>query len=61
MDIYAPCALGATVNDQTIDSLQCDIIAGAANNQLEDELKHGNILLNKGIIYAPDFMINAGA
>jgi leucine dehydrogenase len=60
MDIYAPCALGATVNDQTIESLKCDIIAGAANNQLEDESKHGTILMNKGIIYAPDFMINAG-
>lgn len=60
MDIYAPCALGATVNDQSIDSLRCDIIAGAANNQLEDEHKHGNILMKKEIIYAPDFMINAG-
>jgi len=60
MDIYAPCALGATVNDQTIDSLKCDIIAGAANNQLENEQKHGNILMKKDIIYAPDFMINAG-
>ena len=60
MDIYAPCALGATINDETIDLLRCDIIAGAANNQLEDEVRHGNILMNKGIIYAPDFMINAG-
>jgi leucine dehydrogenase len=60
MDIYAPCALGATVNDETIDVLKCDIIAGAANNQLEDEFKHGQILMKKGIIYAPDFMINAG-
>lgn len=60
MDIYAPCALGATINDRTINLLKCDIIAGAANNQLEDEVKHGNILMNKGVIYAPDFMINAG-
>lgn len=60
MDIYAPCALGATVNDETIDLLKCDIIAGAANNQLENEIKHGNILMDKGVIYAPDFMINAG-
>lgn len=60
MDIYAPCALGATVNDQTIDRLKCQIIAGAANNQLQDEEKHGMLLLEKGIVYAPDFLINAG-
>lgn len=60
MDIYAPCALGATVNDQTIDRLKCQIIAGAANNQLQDEEKHGKLLLEKGIVYAPDFLINAG-
>lgn len=60
MDIYAPCALGATVNDDTLGRMNCDIIAGAANNQLEDEEKHGKLLLDKGIIYAPDFMINAG-
>ncbi|WP_143962388.1 Glu/Leu/Phe/Val family dehydrogenase [Litoribacter populi] len=60
MDIYAPCALGATVNDETIDRLKCQVIAGAANNQLKDEEKHGKLLLEKGIIYAPDFLINAG-
>lgn len=60
MDIYAPCALGATVNDETIDRLKCHVIAGAANNQLKDEAKHGKILMEKGIIYAPDFLINAG-
>ncbi len=60
MDIYAPCALGATVNDETLDKLQCQIIAGAANNQLANEQKHGKILLDKGILYAPDFLINAG-
>ncbi|WP_299118031.1 Glu/Leu/Phe/Val dehydrogenase [uncultured Winogradskyella sp.] len=60
MDIYAPCALGATVNDNTIDKLKADIVAGAANNQLADELKHGRILQDKGIVYAPDFLINAG-
>jgi leucine dehydrogenase len=59
-DIYAPCALGATVNDDTIPRLKCDIIAGAANNQLKDELKHGYMLLDKSIVYAPDFLINAG-
>lgn len=60
MDIYAPCALGATINDETIDRLKCRVIAGAANNQLKDEVKHGKILMEKGIIYAPDFLINAG-
>ena len=60
MDIYAPCALGATVNDKTLSELKCSIIAGAANNQLEDEHIHGNLLMEKEIIYAPDFLINAG-
>lgn len=60
MDIYAPCALGATLNDNTIPRLKCQIIAGAANNQLADEEKHGYMLMDKGIIYAPDFVINAG-
>lgn len=60
MDIYAPCALGATVNDTTINQIKAKIIAGAANNQLADENKHGLILREKGIVYAPDFLINAG-
>lgn len=60
MDIYAPCALGATINDDTLSRLRCSIIAGAANNQLQDEQKHGLELMNKGIIYAPDYTINAG-
>lgn len=60
MDIYAPCALGATINDETIDRLKCSVIAGAANNQLETESKHGQILLDKGIVWAPDFLVNAG-
>jgi leucine dehydrogenase len=60
MDIYSPCALGATINDQTIDRLKCAVIAGGANNQLKDEAKHGQILVEKGIVYAPDFLINAG-
>ncbi len=59
-DIYAPCALGATINDDTIDLLRCSIIAGAANNQLADEKVHGQLLVEKGILYAPDFVINAG-
>ncbi|MDT0644706.1 Glu/Leu/Phe/Val dehydrogenase [Zunongwangia sp. F363] len=60
VDIYAPCALGATINDDTIERLQAKIIAGAANNQLADEVSHGKILQEKGIVYAPDFLINAG-
>ncbi len=59
-EIYAPCALGATVNDDTLSRLKCDIIAGCANNQLADEQKHGNACIEKGIIYVPDFLINAG-
>lgn len=59
-DIYAPCALGATVNDETIGRLKCSIIAGAANNQLEDEVRHGYMLMDRGVTYAPDFLINAG-
>ncbi|ARV10812.1 leucine dehydrogenase [Winogradskyella sp. PC-19] len=60
MDIYAPCALGATINDDTIYKIKADIIAGAANNQLADEIKHGKMLQERGIVYAPDFLINAG-
>ena len=60
IDIYSPCALGATINDTTVEQFKCDIIAGAANNQLHREVKHANILREKGILYAPDFLINAG-
>jgi leucine dehydrogenase len=60
MDIYAPCALGATVNPETINRLKCSIIAGAANNQLKNENVQGVELMEKGIIYAPDYAINAG-
>ncbi len=60
VDIYAPCALGATINDNTIDRIKAKVIAGAANNQLQDEIKHGRLLKEKGIAYAPDFLINAG-
>jgi leucine dehydrogenase len=58
-DIYAPCALGASVNDESIPQLKCKIIAGAANNQLKED-RHGQIVKDKGIIYAPDYLINAG-
>ena len=60
MDIYSPCALGATLNDNTVYKLKCEIVAGAANNQLDDEIKHAEILKDLGILYAPDFLINAG-
>jgi len=60
VDIYAPCALGATINDATIHKIQAKVIAGAANNQLANEVIHGTILKDKGILYAPDFLINAG-
>tara|TARA_B100001287_G_scaffold110247_1_gene92984 strand:- start:8433 stop:9512 length:1080 start_codon:yes stop_codon:yes gene_type:complete len=60
MDIYAPCALGATINDITLEKLKCSIVAGAANNQLENEEKHGNEMMKREIVYAPDYLINAG-
>ncbi|MFN8943199.1 MAG: leucine dehydrogenase, partial [Pseudobdellovibrionaceae bacterium] len=55
----APCALGAIVNDQTISKLKCKAIAGGANNQLA-ESKHGDHLRELGILYAPDYVVNAG-
>lgn len=58
-DIFAPCALGAVINDDTIPQLKCDIVAGAANNVLEEK-RHGDMLEEKGILYAPDYVINAG-
>ncbi|MDZ7870415.1 MAG: amino acid dehydrogenase [Rheinheimera sp.] len=58
-DVYAPCALGATINDDTLPQFKCAIIAGCANNQLK-EARHGELLRQKGILYAPDYVINAG-
>jgi leucine dehydrogenase len=60
IDIYAPCALGATVNDDSLSRLKCRIICGAANNQLADEKKHGEQVGKQGILYAPDYVVNAG-
>jgi leucine dehydrogenase len=57
--VFAPCALGAIINDDTIAEFQFEIIAGAANNQLAQE-RHGDILHKRGILYAPDYVINAG-
>lgn len=58
-DIYAPCALGATINDDTIPQLKAKVVAGCANNQLK-EARHGEVLRQNGILYAPDYVINAG-
>jgi leucine dehydrogenase len=58
-DIFAPCALGAIINDETIPQLKCKIVAGGANNQLKEN-HHGRLLYEKGIRYAPDYVINAG-
>jgi len=58
-DIFAPCALGGIINDETIPQLKVAIIAGGANNQLAEE-RHGDLLEEKGITYAPDYVINAG-
>jgi leucine dehydrogenase len=58
-EVFAPCALGAVVNDQTLPRFRFRIIAGAANNQLAEE-RHGKELMDRGILYAPDYVINAG-
>lgn len=58
-DIFAPCALGAIINDDTIPKLKAKVIAGAANNQLKEN-RHGDMLTELGIVYAPDYVINAG-
>jgi len=58
-DVFAPCALGAVINDDTIHELKCGIIAGGANNVLA-EYRHGDILKEKDILYAPDFVGNSG-
>ena len=58
-DIFAPCALGGIIRDDTIPNLRCRVVAGAANNQLERP-EHGEALAAAGILYAPDYVINAG-
>ena len=57
--IFAPCALGGVLNDRTIGRLSCQIIAGAANNQLEDD-RHAELLRQRGIVYGVDYVLNAG-
>lgn len=58
-DVFSPNALGAVINDETIPRLKCKVVAGAANNQLAD-LRHARMLKDRGILYAPDYVINAG-
>ncbi|MCS7162832.1 MAG: leucine dehydrogenase [Bacteroidia bacterium] len=60
VDIFSPCARGGILNPHTISALQCAVIAGSANNQLEEEERDSLLLVQKGILYAPDFLINAG-
>lgn len=60
LHIFSPCALGGVVNDDTLEHFNCDIIAGGANNILDDEKKHSHKLQDRGILYAPDYVINAG-
>lgn len=60
VDVFCPCALGAVLNDDTIPQIKAGIVAGSANNVLADEDKHGPMLKNANILYAPDFVINAG-
>jgi len=59
-DIYAPCALGATINDDTIPRLKAKIVCGGANNVLHKAAEHGKALQDRGILYAPDYLANAG-
>lgn len=59
-DFFSPCAIGGILNDQTIPKLKCKVIAGCANNQLEKEERHGRMLHERGILFAPDYVINAG-
>jgi leucine dehydrogenase len=59
VDVVAPCALGGVLNDETVPRLRCRVIAGAANNQLADE-RIADLLAQHGILWAPDFVVNAG-
>jgi leucine dehydrogenase len=58
-DVFAPCALGAVINDVTLPKLKCKVVAGAANNQLAEH-RHGDALRELGVLYAPDYVANAG-
>jgi leucine dehydrogenase len=58
-DVFAPCALGGVLDDETVDRLRCEVVCGSANNQLEAR-RHADALAERGILYAPDFVVNAG-
>lgn len=58
-DVFAPCAMGAIINDRTIPQLRAQVVAGSANNQLAED-RHGDELRRRGVLYAPDYVINAG-
>lgn len=60
MDVFSPCALGGVLHPDSIAKIKCDIVAGAANNQFENEAEHAPLLAEKGILYAPDYVLNAG-
>ncbi len=60
VDVFAPCALGGILNSQTIPQIKAPIVAGAANNQLENEQLHSQALTSMGILYCPDYVINGG-
>lgn len=59
VDVFAPCALGSVINDATLSHLRAKVVAGAANNQLAEE-RHGRELMKRAVLYAPDYVINAG-
>ncbi|MCA9664371.1 MAG: amino acid dehydrogenase [Myxococcales bacterium] len=60
VDVFAPCALGSVIDDNAIEALRCSIVAGSANNPLADDRRHAEALRERGILYAPDFVISAG-
>jgi leucine dehydrogenase len=59
VDVFCPCALGAVINDATLPELRCKVICGSANNQLAED-RHGDALGQRGIVYGPDYIANAG-
>jgi leucine dehydrogenase len=59
VDVYCPCALGAVLNDATIPVLRCKLVCGSANNQLAED-RHGDLIAQREIVYAPDYIVNAG-
>lgn len=60
VDVFVPCALGGILNDETIPTIKAKVIAGTSNNVLKEEEKHAKMIMDQGILYAPDFVINAG-